>query len=635
MAEIKPIRAWRYNSKLTLNIGELVSPLFDVVSEKQRKVLYQNPFNSIHLSVPQEPDASAKASELLADWKRNGTIKQDVIPSIYVYYQYFKLAGAAKEFCRKGFICHIRAYDWKENVILRHENTIPKAVNDRIELLKKTELHASPTHGLYTDEDFELEKYMDEAMALPLYETEDYQGVRDVLAVIQDADVIQKFIDVIEKKKIILADGHHRYESSLALKHQREKENPKHTGQEGYNFHLIYLTNTEAGDLRILPTHRLINGLQNFNEAEIISKLKIDFEIKEIEDADTLNEIIMGKKWAFGVLFKDRALKIRLKPEAIEKMTWHFPDEIKKLDLTVLHYFIIERALGIAGKDQRGSENIYFDRSYSDCLAKVIKGEVQMAIITQEVSIEEIKQVCASGYTMPQKSTYFYLLKKMNFKRQIILASSSPRRQFLMNEVGFQFIIKSPDIDESFSVDMPVESVPKCLAEKKAKILLPKIDKEIIVASDTIVILGKTILNKPKDRNEAIEMLRLLSGKTHLVITGVCLLSKEKIVCFDDHTEVTFKKLTNKEIEFYIDTCKPFDKAGSYGAQDCLPAGVNPCSIEEIVFLESIDKMSLIEKSISGTQAGLGMVGIEKINGSYFTVMGLPIHRVYEELKKF
>jgi uncharacterized protein (DUF1015 family) len=408
MAEIKPIRAWRYNSKLTQNIDELVSPLFDVVSEKQRKALYQNPFNSIHLSVPQGPDAPAKAFQLLTDWKRNGTLKQDVISCIYVYYQYFKLAGTAKEFCRKGFVCHIRAYDWKENVILRHENTIPKAVNDRIELLKKTELHASPTHGLYTDEKFELEKYMDEAMAMPLYETEDYQGVRDVLAVIQDANVIQKFIDVIDKKKIILADGHHRYESSLALKHQREKENPAHAGQEGYNFHLMYLTNTEAGDLRILPTHRLINGVQGFSEREIISKLKNDFEVKEIEDADTLNEIIMGKKWAFGILFKDKALKIRLKSESLEKMTWHFPDEIKKLDLTVLHYFIIEKILGIAGKDQRGSENISFDRSYSDCLAKVIKGESQMAIIAQEVSIEEIKQVCASGYTMPQKSTYFY-----------------------------------------------------------------------------------------------------------------------------------------------------------------------------------------------------------------------------------
>ena len=408
MAAIKPIRAWRYNSSLATKIEELTAPLFDVVSDKQRQKLYENPYNSIHLSVPKGPHPSAKAKQLLNEWKSKGVIQQDAIPGIYVYYQYFKLAGSPKEYCRKGFVCHIRAYDWKENVILRHENTIPKAVNDRIELLEQTELHASPTHGLYTDPTFELEKYMDEVMQVPLYETEDYQGVRDVLAVIQDAKVIQRFIDVIDPMKIILADGHHRYESSLALKHRLEKNTFPHTGKEGFHYHLMYLTNTEADDLRILPTHRIIHNIPHFNEEEVIKKLATDFEIKFVDNADSLNEIIMGKKWAFGIVLKNQALKVRLKPEAIHQMTWNFPQEIKNLDLTVLHYFIIELILGIPGKDQRGSENISFERNFATCLNLVQHEQAQMAIITQEVSIEEVKQVCASGYTMPQKSTYFF-----------------------------------------------------------------------------------------------------------------------------------------------------------------------------------------------------------------------------------
>ena len=360
------------------------------------------------MSVPQGNDPANLAKSLLQEWKSKEVLLQDPIPGIYVYYQYFKLAGSAKEHCRKGFICHIRATDWEENIILRHENTIPKAVNDRTELLEKTMLHASPTHGLYTDHEFQLEKYMDEAMLSPIYETEDYQGVRDVLAVIHDAKVIRYFMDLMKEKTIILADGHHRYESSLILKNKLKKLNPNHTGEEGYNFHLMYLTNTENDDLRILPTHRLINKLANFNEEEIVKKLHEDFEVKLLEDADTVNEIIEGKKWAFGILFKEATYKVRLKPEAMTKLKWSFPEEIKALDLTVLHYFIIEKILGIVGKDQRGSDFISFDRSFSDCLTKVIKGEVQMAIITQEVSIEEVKKVCASGYTMPQKSTYFY-----------------------------------------------------------------------------------------------------------------------------------------------------------------------------------------------------------------------------------
>ncbi|MBL7844601.1 MAG: DUF1015 domain-containing protein [Cyclobacteriaceae bacterium] len=406
MAEIKPIRAWRYNQELSKNIESLVSPLFDVVSEKQRKTLYQNPYNSIHLSVPL--GSAHHAKELLNQWKKEGIIKQDNLPGIYVHYQYFKLPGSTKEYCRKGFVCHIRTYDWDENVILRHENTIPNAVNDRVELLEETQLHVSPTHGLYTDPNHVLETYMNEAIQSPIYETEDYQGVRDVLAFIHDAAVIQKFIDVLKSKTIILADGHHRYEGSLVYKNKMKSIQPDHTGEEGYNFHLMYLTNTEADDLRILPTHRLISGLPHFDEETILKKLEADFIIKPIEDADTLNEIIVGKPWAFGLMFRENNYKVRLKPEVIDSMRWHFPEVVKRLDLTVMHYFIIEKVLGIPGKEQRQSAYISFDRSFSDCLQKVIKAEAQLAIITNEVSIEDVKKVCASGATMPQKSTYFY-----------------------------------------------------------------------------------------------------------------------------------------------------------------------------------------------------------------------------------
>jgi uncharacterized protein (DUF1015 family) len=408
MPQLQPLRAWRYNALLSKNIDELTSPLFDVVSAKQRKALYQNPHNSIHLSVPKGDHAASDAAQLLAQWKSLGIIEQDKLPGIYVYYQYFTLHGSSKEYCRKGFVCNIRIHAWSDNVILRHENTIPKSVNDRIELLQKTELNVSPTHGLYTDADFTLERFMDEAILHPIYEAEDYQGVRDVLAVIHDARVIQQFIDLLRDKPVILADGHHRYEGSLAHMEQQRAVDKNYTGTEAYNFHLMYLTNTEAGDLRILPTHRLINNLNDFKETEILQKLSEDFTIKPVDDADTLNEIIAGKPWAFGLMFKDNAYKIRLKPEALATMKWQFPEVVRNLDLTVMHYFIIEKALGIAGKDQRKSENIVFDRSFSDCLKRVLQNEAQLAIITNEVSIDDVKNVCHSGATMPQKSTYFY-----------------------------------------------------------------------------------------------------------------------------------------------------------------------------------------------------------------------------------
>jgi septum formation protein len=185
----------------------------------------------------------------------------------------------------------------------------------------------------------------------------------------------------------------------------------------------------------------------------------------------------------------------------------------------------------------------------------------------------------------------------IDLKRPLILASSSPRRQFLMKEAGFTFTIEKPDVEEDFPDTLPVDQVARYLASKKAEYFRPGIQDEIIVTADTVVILHNSILNKPTDRTEAIAMLSWLSGKTHLVMTGVCILSKEKEESFDDTTAVTFKELSRQEIEFYVDHYKPFDKAGAYGAQDWI-----------------------------------GMVAIEKIVGSYFNVMGLPIHRVHQHL---
>lgn len=188
----------------------------------------------------------------------------------------------------------------------------------------------------------------------------------------------------------------------------------------------------------------------------------------------------------------------------------------------------------------------------------------------------------------------------MTLKRPLILASTSPRRQFLMKEAGYEFRIETPLHDEHYPDFMPAEMVPRYLAEEKAKAFKARLKNEVVMTADTVVILGGRILNKPADRNEAIHMLTLLTGKSHKVITAVCLMSVDKVDLFDDTTKVTFSKLMRDEIEYYVDTCKPFDKAGAYGAQDWL-----------------------------------GMVGIERIQGSYFTVMGLPMHKVYGHLRDF
>ncbi|MBF9238929.1 DUF1015 domain-containing protein [Hymenobacter sp. BT683] len=411
MAEIQPLRGWRYNPTLSANIDAYVSPLFDVVSAKQREALYRNPLNSIHLSVPRSDDPAAAALARLREWQAAGVLRQDELPGLYVYYQYFRLPGSSREYCRKGFMCHIRAYDWDENVVLRHENTLPASVNDRAELLARTQFQTSATHGLYRDEQFELEQYMDEAMRSPTLETEeDYQGARDVLAVIQDAATIRSFQAILASRQVILADGHHRYEGSLAYRHARQAATPNATGREPWNYHLMYLTNAAADDLRILATHRLLLELPgNLSDAELLARLAPYFTILPKEDANDLPEIIAGKQWAFGVYLGGQAYKIRLRPEAHALLNWDTTEEVKQLDLTVLHFFVLEKVLGIVGPDaQRAWPGIAYVRNFAECLQRVDRGEARAAFIVNEVSMAEVEAVCHSGAVMPPKSTFFY-----------------------------------------------------------------------------------------------------------------------------------------------------------------------------------------------------------------------------------
>ncbi|MCC3159030.1 DUF1015 domain-containing protein [Hymenobacter sp. 15J16-1T3B] len=411
MAEIQPVRAWRYNPELSQRIDDYVSPLFDVVSQKQREALYRNPLNSIHLSVPRPgPDPAGEALRRLTEWEQSGVLLQDALPGIYAYYQIFRLPGSPREYVRKGFMCHIRAYGWSENVVLRHENTLPAAVDDRAELLARTQFQTSATHGLYRDDAHELERYLDEAIQDPLFETEDYQGVRDVLAVIQDAEVIQRFQQLLAGRQVILADGHHRYEGSLAYRQARIAADPNNTGAEPWHYHLMYLTNAASDDLRILPTHRLLLELPGgLGDAAFLERLAEFFVVTPKDDAFDLPEVIAGKPWAFGLYLSGQPYKLRLRPEVHAQLDWDTTAEVKQLDLTVLHYFVLERVLGIVGPDaQRQWAGVTYVRNFPEGLQRVDSGEARAALIVNEVTMEEVERVCHSGAVMPPKSTFFY-----------------------------------------------------------------------------------------------------------------------------------------------------------------------------------------------------------------------------------
>lgn len=188
----------------------------------------------------------------------------------------------------------------------------------------------------------------------------------------------------------------------------------------------------------------------------------------------------------------------------------------------------------------------------------------------------------------------------LSLRYPLVLASGSPRRKQLMTDAGFQFTIETRPTDEVFPATMPADEVAEYLARQKADEFRADLGNRIVLCADTVVILGDQILNKPQDEADARRMLSALSGRTHRVRTGVCILTPDETVSFTDETTVLFASLTDEEITYYIRTCQPFDKAGSYGAQDFI-----------------------------------GLVGIDRLDGSFYTVMGLPTHRVYQALKRY
>ncbi|WP_066759593.1 Maf family nucleotide pyrophosphatase [Crocinitomix algicola] len=184
--------------------------------------------------------------------------------------------------------------------------------------------------------------------------------------------------------------------------------------------------------------------------------------------------------------------------------------------------------------------------------------------------------------------------------KNIILASNSPRRHELLKGLDLDFTVLTRPVDEIYPDDLALEDIPEFLAVKKANAYQDLIDENtIVITSDTVVINEDEVLEKPQDAGDAARMLKAMSGKQHLVVTGVCILTAEKIHHFADHTKVKFTTLNDSEIDYYVAKYKPYDKAGAYGVQEWI-----------------------------------GYVGIERLNGSYYTVMGLPVHKLYKALKE-
>ncbi|MCU0446858.1 MAG: DUF1015 domain-containing protein [Microscillaceae bacterium] len=406
MATIRPFLAWHYNHFLTERLTELTAPLSETMHDQRQAIFYREPYHYYHIASPIDTPPYHNARRRVENWKLDKVILPQTVPAIYVYRQTFRWKEDDLTHTRLGFIALVKAENYSQKIILPHENTIEKAVTHRTHLLEETQMQTIPTHGFYTDKDCILEKYLLQSIGQPISQVEDKNGNLHEISRLENPETIAEIIKVMQNRQIWIADGHHRYESSVRYREEQLARNPQATGEEIFNYHLMWLTNTESSDLGILPTHRLVHSLPNFSESEFLNRLSNYFTWQENETEADLGIAPCENLWTFLLVLPQHTYRICLKPEAYSQFDSSLPEVIKGLDLSILHHFILEKTLGIAGQKQ--FEYLDFTQYYHHCYSEVASGKAQFAIITRRITLPEIEKVIQNGYTMPAKTTYFF-----------------------------------------------------------------------------------------------------------------------------------------------------------------------------------------------------------------------------------
>ena len=340
MATIKPFRGIRYN-QMKVNISSVVAPPYDVISPEQQNGFYdKDPFNVIRLILGREEDRYAAAAATYDEWQKKDVLLRDLTPSIYPLVQTFKTTEG-KEVQRKGFIALCRLEEFEKKIVLPHEKTLSKAKEDRFKLFKATSSNFSQVFSLYSDAGKEIDKYLDSVHStFPVIDVQ-FEEVRNQLWQVLDISVIEHIAALMEPKQVLIADGHHRYETGLAYRDLMRSQNPNHTGNELYNYIMMFFTNLDDEGLVIFPTHRVVHSLQNYDGNALMATLQQHFNVQVYPTPQMMMDALKQfPKFAYGFVSKHsvKFFVASLKDESSLNILVadNLPAEVKNLD--VVHY---------------------------------------------------------------------------------------------------------------------------------------------------------------------------------------------------------------------------------------------------------------------------------------------------------
>jgi len=441
MARIAPFRALRFDFKRFANPAALLAPPYDVIGEVQRKALEaSHPRNIVHLDLPRgDGDARYQnAHAQLQAWQAEGTLRQDTQPALYRYEQTFTFEGVAgrRSYTRKGFISLIELTPFSERIVLPHEHTLSGPKVDRYKLIHATRAHFSQVFSLYRDPEGLAEATLDRACDRAAdVDATTPDGCRHRLWVVTDETTIAAVARVLAPRQVMIADGHHRYETMLAI---RDALRPAGVplGRSLADWGVMFFARAEDPGLLVLPTHRMVHGLPAETLATLAERSRPWFEVVsgDEEDAVAIERRLLSEGQKTVCLALRRA-GVRettwLKLRADADLSRLGPPTLARLDVSVLHGLLLDPLLGIGAESMAKQANLTYSHDLRETLGRVASAEVQAAFLMNATKVDQVLDACEAGFVLPQKSTYF----QPKLATGLVLARIDPELQPVLPRV--------------------------------------------------------------------------------------------------------------------------------------------------------------------------------------------------------
>jgi uncharacterized protein (DUF1015 family) len=428
MASIYPFRAWRYNPS-AVQLDDVVTQPYDKISPAMQEGYYQrSPYNLVRiiLGLPELFDAEGgenvytRAARDFRAWREQCVLVQERDPCIFAYSQRFRVPGSDEVKERRGFIALGKLHDYADQVVFRHEQTLSKPKSDRLNLLKATRAHFGQIFMLYSDPAGTVEKLLYEGAGPADAQVTDEYGVLHRVWRVNDAAVIRMLTSTMADKKLIIADGHHRYETALNYSKEHAPATAARSEHNANSLHLpphpeaavmMTFVNMDSDGLVILPTHRVVHSLSAFEPAEFAKAAGQYFAVERLADASAasyLETLRNEKGTAFIAITRESALLMRSKSDAVVEPLSTLPENQRQLDLSHLHTIILDKLLGLDAEKVREQTNIRYLRDAGEAVDQIKRGQANITFLTNPVTMEQLREVAFAGSVMPQKSTDFY-----------------------------------------------------------------------------------------------------------------------------------------------------------------------------------------------------------------------------------